>query len=321
MQNRLFMRLKSLFSIALFFALFLVVNAQNVNLQVHITGVERTNYGDCTACGNPDPTWKITAVDNAPGSPTAGPVCFHYAEDPNTIEIQNYLIWNVTNSVATQFTLGMNDAFEKNCSSGRDCQFESYNFFNCFPSAYGDNHECSNPNLAVVNFLDSAPCIVHNTISVWCGEYRFYYSFSWSYNYPPTLITQPQSASLCLGQPTTLSVAAALDAHGWNTGKNYQWQVSTSTACPGTGWVNVNNATSSTFTAPQTGGTRLYRCLVTSNCAADFSTHTTVSNCAVVTYSPIGAPGDPIPPIVSGICGSTVLPGSYSWRCHRRYWI
>jgi gliding motility-associated-like protein len=309
-QNLLFMRLKNLLFAALFFGVIQLTFAQNVNLQVHITGLERTNYSDCNACGNPDPTWKITAVDNTPGSPVAGPICFHYENDPNTIELQNFLIWNVTNSPASQFTLGMNDAFEKNCDDGNVCDYHSYNFFQCIPSVYGDANECSNPNLAVVNFLDSSPCVIHNTISAWCGNYRFYYSFSWTYDYPPTLITQPQSASLCLGQSTTLTVAAQLDAHGWNPGQNYQWQVSNNTACPGTGWTDINNATSSSYTPPQTGGTRLYRCLVTSHCTADFNSQTTISGCAVVTYNPIGAPGDPVPPIVSGICGSTVLPGS-----------
>jgi gliding motility-associated-like protein len=309
------MRLKDLLCTLFLFATVQVTFAQTVNLQVNITYVERANYNDCTGCGNPDPTYKITAIDNGTGSILNGPVCVNFEDDANTIEPVAGIypgfapIWNVTNSNASQFTLGL-EGFEKNCDNGNYCQYTPYNFFTCFPSVYGDANDCQNPNISVVNFMDSAPCAVHNSISPWCGYYRFYYSFTWTYNYAPTLVTQPQSSSLCLGQSTTLIVVAATDTHGWNTGQNYQWQVSNSTACPGTNWTNITNAVSSTYSPPQTGGTRLYRCLVTSNCSANFNSNTTTSNCAVVTYNPIGAPGDPVPPIISGICGSTVLPAS-----------
>ncbi|MBS1685967.1 MAG: gliding motility-associated C-terminal domain-containing protein [Bacteroidetes bacterium] len=305
------MKLKSiLFSAISFFALSTAV-AQTVNLRVNITGVERTNYGDCTACGNPDPTWKITATDNAAGSVVNGPYCFHYEGDPNTFEsVGTFNVWNVTNSSATTFTLGMNDAFEKNCSSGNNCDYESYNFARCFPSVYGDANRCNNANLAVINFMDSSPCLLHSGVSPWCGNYRFYYSFTWSFNYAPTITTQPTAFQGCIGTPTTLHVAVNNDPHGWTLGQNYQWQVSSNTSCPGSNWTNVVGATGPNFTPPQTGGTRLYRVLVTSNCSANFNTNTTTSNCVVVTYNPMGGAGDPVPPIVSGICGSTVLPGS-----------
>ncbi len=305
------MKLKSiLFSAISFFALYSAV-AQTVNLRVNITGVERTNYNDCSACGNPDPTWKITVTDNAPGSVVNGPYCFHYNEDPNTFEsLGTFNVWNVTNSAATTFTMGLNDAFEKNCSSGNDCDYESYNFFRCFPSVYGDANRCNNTNLAVINFMDSSPCQLHSGISPWCGNYRFYYSFTWSFNYAPTITTQPTAFQGCIGTPTTLHVAVNNDPHGWTLGQNYQWQVSSNTSCPGSNWTNVVGATSSSFTPPQTGGTRLYRVLVTSNCSANFNTNTATSNCVAVTYNPMGGSGDPVPPIVSGICGSTVLPGS-----------
>ena len=184
------MRLKNLLSAILILAAFQVSFAQTVNLQVNITYVERTNYNDCAACGYPDPTWKITAVDNSAGAVLNGPICVHYDEDPNTLEAQplpfaygSYNpIWNKTNSSATQFTLGINDAFEKNCNNN-NCTFVPYNFFTCFPAVYGDDNECSNPNLVVVNFMDSSPCVVHNAISAWCGNYRFRYSFPVSYTH------------------------------------------------------------------------------------------------------------------------------------------
>ena len=283
--------------------------AQTVNLQVNLVSVERQNYPDCTACGNPDPTWKITAIDNGSGSVLNGPICIHYDSDPNTIEAQNFTIWNVTNSNATQFTLGMNEAFEKNCNNN-NCTFVPYNFFTCFPAVYGDANYCSNPNLAVVNFMDSTPCATHITTSGWCGYYRFTYSFSWTFNYAPTITVQPvPNTQLCIGTATTLSVTVNT-VHGWSLGASYQWQVSSNTSCPGSNWTNIIGATASTYTPPQTGGTRLYRCLITSNCTSNFATNSVTSNCARVTYSPIGTPGDPVPPIISGICGSTVLPGS-----------
>ncbi|UPT68280.1 MAG: hypothetical protein M0D57_06450 [Sphingobacteriales bacterium JAD_PAG50586_3] len=65
----------------------------------------------------------------------------------------------------------------------------------------------------------------------------------------------------------------------------------------------------------------MYRCLITSNCSADFSTFTATSNCARVTYNtqngtttaPSSIPyytGDNAPN-VQGACGATVLP----WFC------
>lgn len=305
------MKLKSLLFFVVCCLVVPSIFAQTVNLRVNIVSVERTNYGDCTACGNPDPTWKITSTDNGTGSVVNGPYCIHFEEDPNTFEaISSLNVWNVTNSNATNFTLGMNDAFEKNCSSGNNCDYESYNFFRCFPSAYGDAHRCQSPNLVQINFMDSSPCALHTTTSAWCGDYRFTYTFSWSFNYAPTILTQPVGAQLCVGTPTTLSVAVNTDPHGWTLGQNYQWQVSNSTSCPGSNWTNIIGANANTYTPPQTGGTRLYRCVVTSNCAANYATNSVTSACARVTYNPIGSPGDPVPPIVSGICGSTVLPGT-----------
>lgn len=206
--------------------------------------------------------------------------------------------------------LGFQDAFEKSCSNN-NCTYEGYNFFTCFPSVFGDSRRCQNINLWSENFRNQTPCQWHTAWSPNCGDFRFEYSFRWSFAYAPTITTQPTpSGPLCLGNAQTLTVNAALDANGWNTGVNFQWQQSLSTACPGTGWVDIAGATSNNYTVDQTPGTRLYRCKVTSNCNADFSSNTTISNCALVTYNPIGSPGDPVPDIVSGICGSTVLPGS-----------
>jgi gliding motility-associated-like protein len=285
--------------------------AQNVNLEVRITKLERTGYSDCFGCNDPDPTWKIQSTHNGAGAINYGPFCWHYGDMAFTLwDIPDYTLMNVVNTNATTFTAGFADAFEKSCSNN-NCVYESYNFFDCFPSVNGDSRRCINTSLVIENFRTFAPCQWHNRVSNFCGDFRFEYAFQWSYNTAPTITVQPVSNTVaCLGDPVTLTVAAALDANGFNTGRNFQWQVSTSTACLGSGWANITNANSASYTVPPTAGTRLYRCLVTSNCNLNFATNTSTSNCAVVTYNPIGSPGDLPPDIVSGICGSTVLPGS-----------
>ncbi|MCW5906398.1 MAG: gliding motility-associated C-terminal domain-containing protein [Chitinophagales bacterium] len=284
---------------------------QNANLEVRITRLERLPYADCLACGDPDPTWKVQVTHNGTGAVTYGPNCWHYPEMGFSLwDIPDYTLMNAVNINATTFTAGFADAFEKSCNNNT-CTYQSYNFFTCFPSVYGDSRRCQNTNMVVQNFKTFAPCQWHTFWSPWCGDYRFEYSFRWSFNYVPTITTHPvASTNACIGTTVTLGVQTATDPNGWNMGQGYQWQVSNSTACPGSGWSNIFGANNATYTVPELGGTRLYRVIVTSNCTQDFTSNSTVSNCALVTYNPIGSPGDLVPDIVSGICGSTVLPGS-----------
>ncbi|HWB65175.1 MAG TPA: hypothetical protein VG603_16790, partial [Chitinophagales bacterium] len=223
-----------------------ILNAQNVNLQVYITQLQRTAYSDCAFCGSPDPTWIVRGTDNGTGSVVSSN-CFHYDEMVATIwDIPDYQIVNHASTNATTFTLGLSDAFEKSCSNNV-CTYQSYNFFTCFPSVNGDDRRCQNTSMVVENFRTYSPCQWHTAWSSWCGSYSFQYSFYWSFDYAPTLLVQPiSSINACIGNPYTLSVVAATDAYGWSTGVNYQWQISNSTACPGTGWTNITNATSST---------------------------------------------------------------------------
>jgi gliding motility-associated-like protein len=288
-----------------------VAFTQNANFQVRITKLERTGYSDCGLCGQPDPTWKVQSTHNGSGAQVYGPNCWHFPDMTFTLwDIADFNLMNVVNSNATTITMGMNDAFEKSCSNN-NCTYEPYNFFTCFPSVNGDDRRCQNTNLNTIPFKTFAPCTWHTAWSNWCGDYRFEYSFYWSFNYAPTLITQPvASANLCLGDSIPLVVAAGNDPNGWNMGVNFQWQVSTQTACPGVVWTDITGAVNDTFFPPQTPGTRLYRCKVTSNCNPDFSSNTTISSCSRITYNPMGSPGDPAPAVVSGICGSVVLPGT-----------
>ncbi|MCB9256245.1 MAG: gliding motility-associated C-terminal domain-containing protein [Chitinophagales bacterium] len=301
-------KLYSLFLCAIFTNL---IFGQLVNYEVEIIAVERTNYSDCGGCGAPDPTWIIDLDDNA--STTIDNVGIHVPANGTVYTPVNYSLSNRVNSSATNFVLAL-DAWEDNCNNDV-FNFNTYNFFTCFPSVFGDSRRCQSSNVASVNFRTFAPCVWHNGTANFCGDYRFTYRFRWSFNQAPVIATQPSPANnnLCLGQTVNFSVAPALDPNGWPLGTNYQWQVSTITDCASAtaaSWTNVGGATNANFTPPQTPGTRLYRVLVTSNCTSNFSSNTTASNCVRVTYNPYGVPGDLAPAIQSGICGSVVLPGS-----------
>jgi len=294
--------------------LFFITNSaysQLVNYQVEIIAVERTNYTDCAGCGSPDPTWIIDLDDNA--SATIDNVGIHVPGNGTVFTPVNFLLSNRINSSATNFVLGL-DAWEDNCNNDI-FNFNPYNFFTCLPSVYGDSRRCQSSNVAAVNFRTFAPCTWHSGVASFCGDYRFTYRFKWSFNQAPAIAVQPtpSDTNLCLGTPVTFTVTPGVDPNGWPLGTNYQWQVSSITACASANaasWSNVGGANSNTLTAPQIPGTRLYRCLVTSNCTSTFTSNTTASNCVRVTYNPYGVPGD-LPPVVqSGICGSIVLPGS-----------
>ena len=83
---------KLYFSFALVCCTSLLSLAQNVNLQVVITKLERTAYVDCIGCGDPDPTWKIQGTHNGTGALTFGPYCWHYAN-------MNPTLWDISPSV------------------------------------------------------------------------------------------------------------------------------------------------------------------------------------------------------------------------------
>jgi hypothetical protein len=285
--------------------------SQLVNYEVEIIAVERTNYSDCGACGAPDPTWIIELDDNA--STTIDNVGIHVPGNTTINTPVNFSLSNRINSSATNFVLGL-DAWEDNCN-GDVFNFNNYNFFTCFPSVFGDSRRCQSNNVASINFRTFDPCVWQSGVASFCGDYRFTYRFRWSFNQAPVIVTQPSPAdnNLCLGTPVTFTVTPGTDPNAWPLGSNYQWQVSSITACASAtnaSWSNVGGANSNTFTAPQTPGTRLYRCLVTANCSSNFASNTTASNCVRVTYNPFGVPGDLPANIQSGICGSVVLPGS-----------
>ncbi len=282
--------------------------AQSVNYDVELVALERTNYFDCTACGAPDPTWKIGIYDNINFSPSNS--CFSIPGNPTLNTPFSAVLRTQTNSGANSFTINF-DGFEKNCNND-NCNFYNWSLGACFPSVYGDGNRCTNANLKTVNFRNASPCVWHTDTTAFCGEYRFIYRYKWNFNAPPVIATQPvqPAGTFCVGTATSLSVTAGLSS-GWSTAANYQWQVSKETDCAvATTWTDVGGANSPTFTPPQTSGTRLYRVILTSNCSNNFASNFTISNCVRITYSPFGGSGDPPAPVQSGICGSTVLPGS-----------
>ena len=288
-----------------------LVKSQLVNYEVEILSVERSNYTDCTACGTPDPTWIMDLNDNATAA--VSNLSIHISGNGTVLSAINSQITSRTNTSATSFTIGL-DAWEDNCNSDV-YNFNNYNFFNCSPSVYGDSRRCTNNNIVTENFRTEAPCVWHTGTSAWCGDFRFTYRYRWSFNQAPGIAVQPSPVvnDLCIGNSINLSVTPTTDVNGWLTGSNYQWQVSSVTECASTNaasWSNVGGANASTFTPPQTPGTRLYRVLVTSNCTSTFTSNTTASNCVRVSYNTFGITGDTPPDIQSGICGSIVLPGS-----------
>ena len=148
------------------------------------------------------------------------------------------------------------------------------------------------------------PCALSNQIEHFrqcssdgtTGTYSLRWRYEWRYNQAPTLVNQPPpNAIYCIGTAAApLSVSVANDFYG-RVGANgmmrhIQWQVSNNTDCSGaTNWTNIPGANSDSFTPPQIAGTRLYRALITSNCSADFSSNTAISNCSRVTYHTMNA--------------------------------
>ncbi|MFN8291990.1 MAG: M1 family aminopeptidase [Chitinophagaceae bacterium] len=93
-------------------------------------------------------------------------------------------------------------------------------------------------------------CIVSNT----CGN-TVSAGALLTVNTPVTITAQPQPATICAGQSTTLCIAAT------GTSPQYQWQTNT-TGCGGA-WVNITGAVSSCYTLTNAAATAYYRCNVT----------------------------------------------------------
>jgi hypothetical protein len=278
------------------------------NIQYQVDGDDLYYGSDCGDCySGPDPRWNVrVAHDGANWS--------NWNVSQEDISCPSWR--NVTNYSWRDYTTAA-------YGSDITVQFDGYEDDDW--TCGGDDNVCGGyGTIGVHDITDNLPCQwQYYTEYRSCGaQYGVEYSVYWKYDFSPTILTQPAAnTALCIGSNTTLSVVVNTDGNGRSLGRFYQWQISNNTDCSGAAnWQNLPGATSSTYTPYQIAGTRLYRCLITSNCSADFSSFTATSSCARVTYNtqngtttaPVSVPyytGDNAPN-VQGLCGATVLPGS-----------
>lgn len=294
-----------------------------VNASVKIDGF-RHNW-DCGNDGGfsePDPRYRVWMGYNGgsfsqiTASPGIYPGCTDtYGADGDACSIWNPGIINAItfsaqpmNYISVDMESWEDDACGSNCSANT-CTFNS------------DDTRCGRLRIGDVNFWDAAPCqdntytgqftsgtflSMHNRCSDNNGAgYGIHHLIvNWSFASAPTITSQPSpfDRTLCLGTPTTLTVGVN-SFNGWSLARLVQWQVSTNTDCatPGT-WIDIAGANSLSYVPPQTPGTRLYRCIISSNCS-NINLQQTISECVRVTYHPYAAP------IVSSACGLSVVPG------------
>jgi hypothetical protein len=315
-----------LFSI--FFCFQNVSQAQvNVNATVQINGF-RHNW-DCGNDGaggdDPDPRYKVWIGRDGANfvQSTSGPGFFTgcgapeytYGADaipcntwnPGTITAANF-----TNVSMSQINVDMQSWEEDGC--GTECQPNSCTF-------NSDDTRCGRLRIGDIDFWQQPPCAnntytgqftsgnflsMHNR----CGDNNGagyginQLIINWSFASSPTITAEPTplDRTLCIGNSTTLTVGVNT-WNGWSLARIVQWQVSTNTDCatPGT-WTDIPGANSLSYVPPQTPGTRLYRCIISSHCS-DINQQQVISQCVRVTYHPYGAP------IISAVCGSSAVPG------------
>jgi len=314
----------------LFFSFFIILNF-STNSQVLINADVRINgFRHNRDCGNdaggfnsqPDPRYRVwigynsgsfNQVTNAPG---LFPGCANtYGADAVFCSTWNPGIINAatfTSLPLTQLNVDMESWEEDGC--GSDCASNSCTF-------NSDDTRCGRTRIGDIDFWNAAPCAsttytgqftsgnflsMHNRCSSnnGAGYGIDQLLVNWSFASPPTITSEPfpYDRVLCPGQSTTLTVAVN-SWNGWSLGRLIQWQVSSNTDCnsPGT-WTNIPGATSLSYTPPQTAGTRLYRCIISSHCS-DINLQETISQCVRVTYHPYAAP------ILSNACATVTVPG------------
>lgn len=281
---------------ALFIGLVEIFHAQNITYDVSLTGRYYTEPSCADCSGTPDPVWNIQFLLNG--------TTYNWNSSIDDISSCSWQ-GGVTGQSATNIAGTLTGSSVVARING----YESDNFL-----CGGNDSECGGHATVrtISDFCSYTPYQSHTLTDYrTCspGTFGIRYTLYWRYNEKPTIIQQPKAdTTLCLGTPYTLSVQTANDACGNNMGRFYQWQVNTATACgTTTGWVNLTGETLPTLIVPQTAGTRIYRCLITSGATASFTgSLVATSNCARVTYNSL-TPG---PAIQSSICGNMVLPGT-----------
>ena len=324
------MLLKKTTSIVTFFSIFLFslltsleVNAQVlINADVKINGFRHNYNCNNDATGNfPDPRYKVwvgynganfNAVTNSPGLYIGG-CASTYGADDVTCNTWNPGIINaaaINAQPMTSLNIDMQSWEEDGCGSDCDANTCTFN---------SDDTRCGRLRIGDIDFWTLAPCQDNTYI----GEYTSGNFLSmtnrcndnggggygidqlivnWSFASAPTITSQPApfDRTLCLGTSTTLTVAVN-SWNGWSLARQVQWQVSTNTDCndPGS-WTNIPFANTLSYVPDQVAGTRLYRCIISSNCS-DINQQQVISECVRVTYQPFAAP------IISSVCGTTTV--------------
>ena len=301
------------------------INAQVlINANVKIDGFRHNKDcgNDGSGFGNePDPRYKVWIGYNGGNFSqiTASPGLFSgcggtYGADAVFCSTWNPGIINaltITAQPLTQLNVDMESWEEDGCGSNCDANSCTFN---------SDDSRCGRLRIGDINFYTLPPC----QGNIYTGQFTSgnflsmtnrcsdnngsgygidHLIVNWSFASAPTITSDafPFDRVLCLGTSTTLTVA--VDSwNGWSLGQLVQWQVSTNTDCNNaTGWTNIPGATSLSYTPPQTPGTRLYRCIISSSCT-DINTQQVISQCVRVTYHPFAAP------IISNACNTVTVP-------------
>ena len=290
-----------------------------INADVDINGF-RHNY-NCTndAAGNfPDPRYRVWVGTNngnfsqVSSGPGIYPGCtVTYGMDEAECSFWNPGLINAAQIVGqpiNQINIDLQSWEEDGCGSDCDpntCTFNS------------DDTRCGRTRIGDINFWNLPPC----TDNSYIGEYTSGSFLSmtnrcndnngggygideliinWSFASSPTILSEaaPFDRTLCLGDVTSLEVQ--VDSwNGWSLGQLIQWQVSENTDCATPGaWTDIPGANSLIYEPAQIPGTRLYRCVISSNCS-DITIQNVISECVRVTYHPYAAP------IISAVCGGS----------------
>ncbi len=268
--------------------------AQNVNYQIYTTRYY-TGRGNSDFWTADDPRWRVLFFDNTDGYSFGEGVLRSIdngLDGPAWDDPVDFLCRTRNNTAASFIRVRLEAWEDDGCGSS-----DTYN-----TGCINNDEAYCNILGSAFNFRSGAIC-TWNTYNIFCNSnWQVDYRIRWEWANAPGIVTQPSpnDRNLCIGANTTLTVVGDASA------RFYQWQVNTNTGapqagCATSGWSNISGATSASYVPPQTAGARQYRVLITSNCSADFTSKTTISNCVRVNYFPYS------PPIVSAACGNSVF--------------
>ncbi|MDB3904887.1 gliding motility-associated C-terminal domain-containing protein [Crocinitomicaceae bacterium] len=295
-----------------------------INADVKINGFRHS-----WDCGNdvggfnsfPDPRYKVWVgynsgnfqnVNAGPGlyggcaNTYGGDAVFCSTWNPGLISAASFNAQQI-NEINVDMESWEDDGCGSNCNANT-CFFNS------------DDTRCGRLRIGDVNFWSEPPCqdnlyngdftsgsflSMHNRCSDHNGGgYGIdQLIINWSFATSPSIITQPfpYDRVLCPGNSTTLDVSVD-EWNGWSLAQLVQWQISTNTDCnSASNWTDIPGANTLSFTPNEIPGTRLYRCVISSNCS-NINTQQVLSECVRVTYHPYAAP------IISPSCGTTIVP-------------